>query len=97
MFGHKEVERRFFPIRGESDEISWFECGPTLADSIVEEIDKFISRANVNIKQLKELDIEVIRQDGRHNVVILSKPSAIPKISIWTRMIAKAKSIFKKA
>lgn len=94
LFGRKEVERRCFLAKSGSGETTWFECGPLLADSIVEKIDQFVADANVDASRLKELDIEIIRQGGRHGVVVVSKPNGVPKRGFWTRMIARVKSVF---
>jgi hypothetical protein len=96
LFGRKEVERRLFRAKGGSGEMTWFECGPALADSIVEKVDQFIANMDVDISKLKELDIEVVRYGDSHGVVVVSKLSTVPRIGFWTRLIAKVKSVFRR-
>lgn len=94
LFGRKEVERRRFLAKCESGETTWFECGPLLADSIIEKIDQFVADPNVDASKLKELDIDIIRQGGSHGVVVVSKPNAAPRPGFWARMVARVKSVF---
>jgi len=97
LFGSKEVERRFFQIRDEMGKVSWFECSPALGDSIAEQVDKFIVDVYVDVERLEELDIAIARQFGGYGVTIISKPNTVPRISRWLRMVARAKSIFRRS
>lgn len=94
VLGRKEVERRFFRCKSETG-TKWFECGPALANSITEQVDRFIADARVDVKKLRELDIVVSRRgQGCYSAAVASKPSEVPRISVWIRLADWLKSVW---
>ena len=96
VLGRKEVERRFFRCKGETG-TKWFECGPALANSITEQVDRFIADARVDTARLKELDITINRHShGCYSAIVTSKLSEVPRIGIWARFAGWLKSVIGK-
>jgi len=92
IWANKTVERHFFRLEPEEDEIRWFECNRKLAKNIIDNIYVFIAKNKIDKEKLKGLEILIRTKDG-NNISEMCENINYPKIGRFTRVLKWLKNL----
>lgn len=100
MCGRKEIERRIFRARDAAGGEKWFECGPVLADDLNGKIRAFVAANHIDEARLEEIDIVITRKrdgrDRRYEAAVASRPNRLPRVRLWSRLVAWVRGLLKR-
>ena len=94
IWANKTVERHFFRLKPEEDEIRRFECNRQLAENIINNVALFIEKNNIDIVKLNEVEIMIRTEDGNNTSEVCENIES-PKIGRFTRILRWLKNLGK--